>query len=390
MPFTPVAPSISSATASGFTITVNPDGNPTPPATYYSFRVVTVAGAQYVNSLGVLQATQVFLPLLSITVTSATPNTFHSVQLSAADDAIGTNATVLSPVATVTTLAAQPLAASYTNVFSTTIMSNWTANGNPSGTNYEVQLSTDPSFVTGVVSSGFITTTGYIFTNLLPSTAYYARVRARNSVLDLTSFTSLFSITTLSGPDSVKAIRVFNLLAERGYMITWPPNQETNVVSYNVYRSSSPTDDASFEKLGSTLKPVTSFLDTVPYTFGLVFYYKVTAVDDGGNESSLELTTPSHENTFHSFEEQPFPNTISSSDFVNDETPVGVIDTVNVVFTTIAPYRKGSVEVYLNGVKQIPGVHFNEGPLSQQITFTDPPDTGGFIRVNYRKFSGGF
>lgn len=390
MPFTPVAPSISSVTNTGFTITVNADGNPTPPAVYYAFKILIGSNPFWVDSLGHLSATKVFLPLLSTPVSGTTPNTLHSVMLSAADDALGTNETSLGAAATVTTLASIPLATSYTNIFSTTVMANWLANGNPAGTNYEAQISTDPSFVSGVVSSGFVTTTGFIFTDLLPSTAYYVQVRARNSVLALTSFTPLGPITTTSGPDSVKAIRVFNLLAERGYMIIWPPSLETNVVSYNVYRSSSPTDDASFDLLGSTPKPVTSFLDQVPYTFGLVFYYKVTAVDDGGNESSLALTTPVHENTFHSFEEQPFPNTISSSDFVNDETPVGVVDGVNTVYTTVAPYRKGSVEVYLNGVKQIPVLHFNEGPQSQQITFTDPPDLGSYIRVNYRKFSGGF
>lgn len=388
MALTPVAPSISLVTANGFTISVNPDGNPVPPATYYSFAVVTGAGLFYVNALGVLQATKVFLPLLSIAVANAIANTFHTISLTAADDAVGTNESGSGPVATVTTLAALPLASGFTNVFSTTVMAHWNANANPVGTNYEVQISTDSSFITGVTSSGFITATGYIFTNLLPATTYYVRVRARSSVLALTAFVSLGSISTGSGPDTVKVIRVFNLLAERGYLITWQPNQETNIVSYNVYRSESPTDITNFQKLGTTSTPVLSWLDKVPFTFGIVFYYLVTAVDDGGNESSLELTTPSHENTYHSFEEQPFPNTISSSDFVTDETPAGAIDTVNTIFTTLVPYKKGSVEVYLNGIKQIPVVHFNEGPLSQQITFTDPPDTGGFIRVNYRKFGG--
>lgn len=390
MALTPVAPSISSLTANGFTITVNADGNPVPPATYYTFQVITGAGTFYVNALGSLQATKVYLPVLSITVVNAVPNTLHTISLTAADDAVGTNESVNGPVATCTTLAAAPLIMGYTNIFSTTIMAHWNANGNPAGTNYEVQISTDPSFVTGVVSSGLITDTGYTFTTLLPQTTYYCRVRAQNSVLAYTAFVSLSSTTTLLGPDTVKAIRVFNLLAERGFLITWQPNQETNIVKYNVYRSESPTDFGNFQLLGSTIPPVLSWLDTVPFTFGIVFYYLVTAVDDGGNESALELTTPVHEHTFHSFEEQPFPNTISSSDFVNDETPTGVIDGVNITFTTINPYRRGSVEVFLNGVKQLPVVHFNEGPLSQQITFTDPPDLGSYIRVNYRKFSGGF
>jgi hypothetical protein len=386
MALTPVAPSISALTANGFTISVNPDGNPAPPLTYYTFRVITGLGIFYVNALGVLQATKVFLPVLSITVINAVPNTLHTISLTAADDAIGTNESVNGPVITATTLAAQPITASFANVFSTTVMANWLANANPTGTEYEVELATDPSFLTGVVTSGFVTTVGYVFTNLIPSITYYGRVKARNSVLAVTSLTSLGSVNTATGPDTVKAIRVFNLLAERGYLITWQPNQETNIANYRVYRSESPTDIVNFQKIGETATPVLSVLDRVPFTFGIVFYYSVTAVDDGGNESSLLLTTPVHENTYHSFEEQPFPNSISPLDFVTDETPIGVIDTVNTLFITLAPYRKGSVEVYLNGVKMLPGVHFNEGPLSQQITFTDPPDLGGFIRVNYKKF----
>ena len=386
MPFTPVSPTISSSTANGFTIVVNADGNPTPPATYYTFRIVTGVGSFYVNALGVLQATKIFLPLLSVTVANAVPNTLHSVSLTAADDAIGTNESGSGSVATVTTLAAAPIATSFTNIFSTTVMANWSANSNPSGTNYEVQVSPDPSFVSGIISSGFITTVGYIFNDLLPSTIYYGRVRARDSVLDLTSFISLGSFATFAGPDTVKVIRVYNLLAERGYLITWQPNQETNIFSYKVYRSESPTDFDNFQVIGTTPKIVTSFIDHVPFNFGIVFYYIVTAFDDGGNESSLLLTTPAQENTFHSFEEQPFPTSITTLDLIVDEVPQGDIDGVNMLFITAFPYRKNSVEVYLNGMKMLRGLHFNEGPLSQEITLTDPPDLGGYLRINYKRF----
>lgn len=386
MALVPVAPTISAPSASGFTITVNADGNPTPPATYYTFKLITGAGVFYLNSLGALQATKVYLPVLSITVTTATPNAFYTVILTASNDAVGTGESLEGPPATVTTFAANPLSAAFSNVFSTTIMANWYANGNPDGTNYEVQICENSSFVSGVVSSGFITTLGFIFTDLLPQTPYFARVRARDSALDLTGFTLLGSTQTLVAPNPVEAIRVYNLLTERGYLITWGPSQETNIDHYNVYRGESPTDITNFQVLSQVPKPVTSYLDRVPFTFGIVFYYLVTAVDDGGNESSLAFTTPAQENTYHSFEEQPFFNTIVSSDFITDEIPTGSIDGVNALFTTLFPYRKNSVEVYLNGVKLFPINDFTEGPLSQQLTFVSPPDIGGMLRINYKKF----
>ena len=384
MALIPVAPTISNVASNGFKITVNSDGNLG--TAHYSFRVVFGTTTKFVDGTGQLQDNQVFLNVTDVTVTNAPPNTIHSVSLSAADDAIGTNESSFGPNAGVTTLAALPIAKAWLNVFSTTAQADWDANENPAGTEYFVEVSTDPNFLANVTQSDFVTTVGFTFINLLPNTTFFGRVKARNSSLVETAFVSLPNFITQIGPDTVKVIRVFNLLAERGFLITWQPNQEINIVEYNVYRSSSPTDDSEFQKIATVPVPITSHLDRVPFTFGLVFYYKVTAVDDGGNESSLTLVSPAHENTFHSFEEQPFPQNVLQGDFIIDEIPVGAIDDINVLYTTAKPFRPGTLEVYLNGIRMRKGIDYNEGPLSQQFTFTDPPDTGGDMRVNYIKF----
>ncbi len=380
----PVAPTISNVAANGFKITVNADGNPG--TTHYSFKVVFNATTKFVDGTGQLQDTKVFLNVTEITISNATPNLIHSVSLSAADDAIGTNESAFGPNAGVTTLAALSIAKPWLNIFSTTAMADWDANGNPAGTEYFVEVSPDPNFLANVAQSGFVTTVGHTFINLAPNTTFFGRVKARNLTLVETAFVSLPNFITQTGPDTVKVIRVFNLLAERGFLITWQPNQETNIAQYRVYRSSSPTDLSEFEVIATVPVPITSHLDRVPFTFGLVFYYKVTAIDDGGNESSLEQVSPAHENTFHSFEEQPFVQNVKQDDFIIDEVPSGLIDDVNVLYTTAKPFRKNTVEVHSNGIRLRPTIDYNEGPLSQQITFTDPPDTGGDLRVSYIKF----
>jgi hypothetical protein len=279
-----------------------------------------------------------------------------------------------------------PIAKPFKNVFSTTVTADWDVNSNPNTVEYFVQLSSDPAFIFNVQSSGWSTTVGYAFTLLQGNVTYYGRVKARNPSLEETAYVSLSSILTPLGPDTVKTIHVYNLLAERGFLIKWEPGLETNLVNYKVYRSSSPTDFSSFSFIATTPANVTSYIDNVPFSFGIVYYYIVTAIDNGGNESSLDKTTPVQDNTFHSFEEQPFPTTISTTDFVDDETPIGLVNTVNTLFTTLHIYKPGTLEVYLNGVRQHRGLDFTEGPLSQQFVFLDPPDTGGIVRVDYIKF----
>jgi len=128
MALTPVAPTLSALTANGFQIDVNADGNPAPPSTYYSFKVIFGAVTKFVDAGGTLVDTKVFVPTLTLTVTNAIPDTLHSVILTAADDATGTNESVDGPVAAATTLAAQPGLDAFSAIFATTVTANWTDN----------------------------------------------------------------------------------------------------------------------------------------------------------------------------------------------------------------------------------------------------------------------
>src|SRR5271157_207431 len=314
MPNIPVTPLISSVTDHTAVITRGSDGNPG--SVYYAFQFTYNVGlstqVQYLKSDGTFDVIPNWMNITSITANSLIPNTLFSVRLNAADDATGLNATGYGPAATFTTNAAQPIFQPFSAIYSTQATANWLPNFNDDETIYQVQLSTDPSFVFVSFDTGFtVTDNSYIFTNLLPNTIYYGQVRAENDPPHIpTAWTSLGSVTTPAGPAQVQGIRSTNLLANRGFLIQWSANVEPNIFVYRVYRSSSPTDNSSFQVIGTTPANVTSYVDNVPFSFGITWYYKITALDNGNNESSLDLTSPVQDMSFSQFVEQPFPTQV--------------------------------------------------------------------------------
>jgi hypothetical protein len=383
----PTTPSISSVTSSSALIVKGADGNS--PSTFYAFQATyninLATQVKYLKSDGTFSDIPVWMNTTSLTATELVPNVLYSICLAAATDALGTGNTGFGPPFPFTTAAAQPLVQSYSAVYSTQATVNWLPNFNNDTTQYYVQISTDPAFIFNVINSGWITANSYIASNLLPNTIYYSRVKARNSVLAESAYTSLGSFTTPAGPAQVQGIRSTNLLANRGFIIQWAANVEPNIVYYRVYRSSSPTDNSSFYLIGTTPANVTSFVDNVPYTFGITWYYKVTAIDNGNNESSLDLTSPVQDMSFSQFVEQPFPTQVEVGDLVNDEIPSGQINGVNTLYTTTYPFKSNSLSIYLNGVKLMGGIDFTLN-IPQQFTLVEAPLSTDYLRVSYLKF----
>jgi hypothetical protein len=67
--------------------------------------------------------------------------------------------------------------------------------------------------------------------------------------------------------------------------LAWNPSASSDVVSYNVYRSTSST--GSFTKVGSTTSTVLVFTDKTVQG-GQTYFYEVTSVDSGGLESAVD------------------------------------------------------------------------------------------------------
>ena len=384
---TPTTPSISAVSATQALVTIGADGNPS--STYYCFQFSYTLNlstqVSYLNPSGTFSDVPVWVNTTALLAISLVPNIFYTVRLSAATDAIGTGFTGYGPPVSFTTAAAIPIFQPFSAIYSTTATANWLPNFNNDGTEYQVQYSTDPSFIFNVTTSPWVTDNSYILTNLLPNTIYYAQVKARNGVLAETSFTTLGSATTPVGPGQVQGIRATNLLANRGFIIQWAANVEPNISVYRVYRSSSPTDNSSFYLIGTTPANVTSFVDNVPYTFGISWYYKVTALDNGNNESSIDITAPVQDMSFSQFVEQPFPTQVEVNDLVNGETPSGSLDGVNTLFTTANPFKASTLSVFLNGVKLMNVVDYTLN-IPQQFTLVAAPLSTDYLRVDYLKY----
>jgi len=186
-------------------------------------------------------------------------------------------------------------------------------------------------------------------------------------------------------PSVVSNVSVENLLAGRRFLIEWDLNSPEEVVTvYEIWRSTQ--EYQGFEKVGQVASPTYQFIDKVPYTFGVIFFYKVLAVDNTGYKSNIQQSNAVSDQTFDDFEEKPFRATTLQYDaLVVSEVPGGLVNGTNTVFTTANLFRFGSLQVFIDGVNRLPTTDFNENPDQMSFTFTAPPAANSNIVINYLK-----
>lgn len=126
----------------------------------------------------------------AMTISNLAVNTQYYFALKSNDEV--PNTSDISNVASKYTLAHTPVAAAFGDVTTTSIDTNWTANGNPAGTEYFVENQTAGT------SSGWITATTWTSSSLSAGTAYTFRVKARNGDTTETAWVSLGSQSTSS------------------------------------------------------------------------------------------------------------------------------------------------------------------------------------------------
>ncbi len=71
--------------------------------------------------------------------------------------------------------------------------------------------------------------------------------------------------------------------------------------------------------------------------------------------------------------------------FVDNETPTGTVDGVNVTFTLANVPILNSEHLFLNGIRQLKGVNKDYTITSDTVTFVAAPITGDILLADYRK-----
>ncbi|MDH7602160.1 MAG: DNRLRE domain-containing protein [Armatimonadota bacterium] len=137
--------------------------------------------------------------------TGLIPNTLYTFRVKARNgDGIETN--WAAETATVRTLAARPAPLPYGPVTSRVVQVNWSANGNPPGTEYLCR-----ELTTGR-DSGWITQTNWVVTGLEPNTLYHFQVVARNAEGKVTEATDLGPVMT---PETIGQVKLSHNVGER-------------------------------------------------------------------------------------------------------------------------------------------------------------------------------
>lgn len=185
-------------------------------------------------------------------------------------------------------------------------------------------------------------------------------------------------------PSLVRDVEVTNLLAGQRFLIEWTLNSiSESITTYSIFRSTA--EQSGYSLLAQVPSPVTQYVDKVPFTFGVTFFYKVIAVDASGTSSDLTQTPGVADVTFDNFEETPFPATnVTFSSFVINEVPSGAVDGVNATFQTAAVFRSKSVEVFVNGIHRL-ATDFQENADQKSFTFIAAPALNSKLQVNYIK-----
>lgn len=191
----------------------------------------------------------------------------------------------------------------------------------------------------------------------------------------------------MAAPQTVGNIQVISLLNKRRFLVSWNQNPEIDILSYNIFRSENEFD--GFAKVGSVGLPSVQFVDTVPFTFGINYYWKVTAVNSTSQESDLSSTESISDITIGQFDEEPFRQTeVQKADFVFNEEPSGLKNGTNLVYATASAFRTGTLQVFLNGLLQDPDVDYVENGSQTGFSFILPlvPISTDTLLVNYLKF----
>ncbi|MFH2070296.1 MAG: fibronectin type III domain-containing protein [Elusimicrobiota bacterium] len=183
------------------------------------------------------------------------------------------------------TLAEVPVADAFSGVTETAIRANWTANGNPAGTDYEVEKSTWNGFSGAIVSSA--TNNTYAdFSGLSANTTHYFQVKAINEDAVSTNWASLGSTHTLA---SVPGAITFGTVSESSVEVSWA---DTNPAGTKYYLEASTITNGSYGEIYSG-NYVASYTHST-LAVNTTYYYRVRAQNFSGVLSGYNSERSTH------------------------------------------------------------------------------------------------
>ncbi|MCK5582268.1 MAG: fibronectin type III domain-containing protein, partial [Elusimicrobiales bacterium] len=191
----------------------------------------------------------------------------------------GSNSIFTSFISTVT-LAVEPSSFNFDIVSSTQIITNWNSNGNPSGTLYEILISTD-NFLT--VKNSSVTAENYHITDsLIPNTTYSFKVAAINGSSIKTAYTSVISALSYAAVPAESG-SAFSNIAEDSIDVQWLANNNPSHTEYYLFVSTA--GDFSGIDTGSGLWFTGLTYTVTPLDPGTTYYFQVKARDSLNRET---------------------------------------------------------------------------------------------------------
>jgi len=132
-------------------------------------------------------------------------------------------------------------------------------------------------------------------------------VRVYNRALTESEIDSLYHLNSWSVPDMPQNLTVTP--GNRQVTLRWDANTETGLHKYNIYRNTSSPATTLIDSCVASSPPDSFYVDT-DLTNGETYYYRVTAVDDTGNESGFSNEVSSSPTQFHVITTGPFVNDV--------------------------------------------------------------------------------